>query len=52
MAQAGSFVPAQEATIGLVDGIYTRWACISLVRLYMITLFAMVIHLFCSSVGL
>lgn len=24
LAQAGSFVPAREATIGLVDGIYTR----------------------------
>ena len=24
MAQLGSFVPAQEASIGVVDGIYTR----------------------------
>ena len=26
MAQVGSYVPARSAQIGVVDGIYTRWA--------------------------
>ena len=25
MAQIGSYVPAEEATIGIVDGIFTRY---------------------------
>lgn len=26
MAQLGSYVPAEEATIGIVDGMYTRYS--------------------------
>lgn len=27
MAQVGSYVPATEASVGLLDGIYTRYVC-------------------------